>query len=186
MKVRELAAYSSFSIPDVPPDRRGPWLDCGPEFYSATTRKVMRAQRQLLEEKAVRDGYGCDLLLHPFFKSRKMPSRFRCARLRILVRFLEKVRSDPRIRVVIWPERAKENLLIFGDWFTASSLTPDPRFGFIRTELCWHAPHVLRKMREFDDLFEDLWAHTSGSHKEKMDSVIARLQDEIRRLARRG
>jgi hypothetical protein len=178
-RVRQRAALSSFSIPDLSPgnpiwERRDGQVQRS-EFY----HKRQWDERQALERHARVE--GCDLMIDPDFSLERNGPAARICRLEILLAFLHTM-PDEKMRVVMTPRARGANLTIVGDWFSAESMSPRPGEGHRHTAFTWHAPSVLQTMRRFDKEFEELCRESP--HGGSRLAAIARLEDVLEQETR--
>lgn len=152
--IRQEAALSSFSLPNVRQDNPI-WESIeGAEDRSPAVRRDLSHERRLLEQHA--RGAGCRLIIDPRIDFSKRGHQAKCQRIRILIEFLESWSGDDRLKVVWRDSSWAGNLLMIGDWFLAESITPMPGHGYVQTLGTWHAPTILQRIHEFDDEFERL------------------------------
>jgi hypothetical protein len=153
VRVRQRGALSSWCIPDADVtdsiwERRDGAIKRSPYFHM-----LQREERKAFEAHA--RGAGCWLIIDPTIE---VPTDIgaRRARLEILRDALSSLRdSKVDIKIVTSPVARDGNLTILGDWFVAESLVPGPG-GYRQTVFSWHAPTVLTRIRQFDELFESL------------------------------
>jgi hypothetical protein len=177
-RVRQSGGFSSFCLPNKNADHPDWARREGGSSRSAAYRKLLREERRMLEQHA-REA-GCDLIID-LFSYKDQESGARKARLKTLVQFLESM-SEGKVRVVIRPTTETGNLLIVGDWFVAESKTRsrDPEAAFVQTILTTHAPTVLDRAREFDELFEELLTEEGLPGNASRVVAIERINAELR------
>lgn len=150
-RVRQHGGLGSFSIPRDPVDhenwRKRDGLIERPHHY----RELQREERTLLEEHA-REA-GCDLILDPTSLLNTHGPESRAVRFRMVIEYLESM-PDDNVRVVLRGNLEPGTLIIVGDWFVAESLAPRQGQGYMQTVFTQHGPTVLRRIREFDDRFD--------------------------------
>jgi len=182
-RVRQKAALSSFSIPDKDPKQ--PIWDArdGDVQRSPYHRSLLRSERRALEIHA-REA-GCDLIIDPDFCLERNGLAATHARLRILMQFLESMPDEveqapkgqaPKVRVALSPQARSGNLTIIGDWFSAESVSPRPGEGHRQTVFNWHAPSVLRVLRQFDEEFSDLLSESGVKPENSRQYAIDRIR----------
>ncbi len=178
-RVRQLAALSSFSLPDE--DVRDPvWkLREGGHPRTRYYRLLQRKERQALERHA--RGAGCDLILTPRLIAARLGGGRAKARLATLRDFLDSM-PDDKVRIVTYPRLPGQNLTMVGDWFVAESLTPRAGHGYRQTTFSWHAPSVSRWVRKFDRDFTELAACCAWTLPESREAVVALLDEAIAEL----
>lgn len=179
--VRQRAIFSSFSLPDEPPDHRA-WESIElPERRSKYFRTLLRDERRILEEHA-RIG-GCSLILDPFVDFTAVEARVHRAQLEILRDFLTSM-PEEMIRVAFIDGGFLGNLTIIGDWFCAKALPPQPGAGYRQTVFSQHASTVLRWLRDFDQELEDcLQANGLEAHGSR-DHAVKRIDERLKELPR--
>lgn len=185
LRIRQRAAFSSFSIPSR--NIRDPVWDQrdGPERHGDEVRELMRQERDLLEQHA--RAAGCDLILEPYVllsddPAVDLPPATR-ARLRILRDFLGSM-PDDKVRVILPRGRVVDSLTAIGDWLLAEAVVPHYKSrGYQKTAFTRHAPTVLDRVQEFErDLLEGL----ADDKLEAGESRSAAIEEIERLLARRG
>ena len=154
--MRSRSGLTSFALPDL--EVGGPEWDerDGDMVRDLPHRKLLREERRVLEQHA--RGKGCSLIIDPTFKLANGP-RAKRRRILTLVQFLSGM-PDKRVRAVVRRRAPADpaNVLLLGDWFQATSVSPRPRVGYRETLLTWHAPTVRRGIHEFDEELMDLLA----------------------------
>ena len=148
--VRQAGGFSSFSIPDEPPDHvkwRARWPKA-PRGVAA--RKLLRRERQALEWHAQRA--GCRLIVNIGLDTDKeYGAGSKHARTLALLQFLESLRPDPsQVQVALLEKYYQHSLLVVGDWFVAESRAGRIGSGYQQTLFTAHAPSVTRRLAEFD------------------------------------
>ena len=182
-RLRQSAAFGSFSIPDVGVDSPD-WGIRDPNRYrTRQERRLLRRERQAMEAYA--HCFGCDLILDPrigggsavtdashaasagageaLAVSADQELRFKhspvrtALRLKLLIDFIQTHQDNDRVRVVIPQRRGgiTTNLTIVGDWFAAEAVVPYHGAGYERTMFTRHAPTVLNMIDSFDQDFRD-------------------------------
>jgi hypothetical protein len=177
--VRQRAIFSSFSLPDAPPDHKL-WDSLElPERRSRYFRTLLRDERRILEEHA--RIAGCSLVLSPFVDFSTVGARVHRSQLEILRDFLTSMPED-MIRVAFVDARFLGNLTIIGDWFGAKALPPQPGAEYRQTVFCHHASTVLRWLHDFDHELEDS-LHANGIEVcESRDYAVNRIDDRLMKL----
>jgi hypothetical protein len=151
-RVRQRAALSSYSIPDVNTSHALWALREGDVQRSSYQRHLQREERRALELHARHA--GCDLIVDPAFSLERHVETVTKARLWILAKFLRDM-PDDKVRIVLSSRAREGNLTIVGDWFSAESMSPHPTEGHRQTVFSWHAPTVLQTVRRFDEEFAE-------------------------------
>jgi len=174
--LRQRGALSSFSIPNrVLSDPVWKLREDGSPFY----RSLLRDERIALEQHARQS--GCSLMLDPEAAMAKMskdnPTRMR-ARLSTLLEFLESM-PDDKVQVVIRRRTQDGNVTILGDWFVAESQALRRGEGYRQTVFSWHAPTVLRELREFDQEFEEYNRQSGPEPNTSRRAAIAKIVEVI-------
>lgn len=154
--VRQMAALTSFSIPNAP-EEDPIWSRYGAD-RGPNVRAALQKEREFLEAHAL--NAGCRLMADPFVEvrgdvtSKHSPevSRFR---LELLLEFLS-TRSPNDTEVVISRGRINKNVTAIGDWFISEAVVPFNLKGYQLTLFTWHGPTVLSKIKDFDSAFESL------------------------------
>ena len=144
-KIRQKAAYSSFYIPTDKRDGDHPRS----EYYHFLLSEERRTLGQHL------DHAGCKLIIDPFMKTPFSGRSAAKSRLEELISFLESM-DDKSVEVVTSHSARRTNLTIVGDWFSAESRIPSAQ-GYRNTIFDFHAPTVLRLIRQFDEEFRTLY-----------------------------
>lgn len=179
-RVRQRGAMSSFCLPDK--DVNDPvWAERdGNSLRSHYYHLLQREERRALELHA--RACGCWLIIDPSrpFDLNKLGPCAGKKRLETLLEFLRSMAED-QVRVVVSERARGGNVLFVGDWFVAESLVPRPGEGYRQTIFSWHAPTVLRRARQFDQEFEELY-QASGlgpneSRKAAMDVIEKNIQE---------
>lgn len=184
VKIYQYGAFSSFSLPDKPPNHPI-WdvIDGNVPKRSDDLRKEQWRERQELEKHA--RAAGCKLVLDPLIVFKTRGYQATAARLQILVDFLESMPRD-KIEVAFADTRVHRNLLLLGDWCFAESATPVSGKGYLQTLVTWHACTVLDRLHWFDDEFRRLAAQSNAPPKEppnvRIDTAIAALKARIDEL----
>jgi hypothetical protein len=170
LRLRHSGAFSSFSLPDEPPDDPVWYEHGGLVPGSGYYYELLWEERKALEQYA--RAWGCDLLIDPAvgLKGDDIPARR--VRLGILVDFLRRSEDD-RLRVMIKGMNEPGNVIIVGDWFYAESLAPKKGAGYRQTNFTWHAPTVLRRIRRFAERFDRFAAEQA---KEGVSSRTAAIE----------
>lgn len=180
-RVRQRGAFSSFCLPDAPPDDRI-WHDReGPRrlWRSAYYHELQWEERKELELHA--KASGCELVLDPWMKLPLNGSRARRVRLETVAEFLRTMDQE-LLCLVLCRRLEARNLLIVGDWFSAESITPRAGVGYQQTLFTWHAPFVLYQVRQFDDMFARLGQDRRETANSSLAAAIARIEKIIRSI----
>jgi len=189
-RIRQRAAFTSFSIPDRSPDHpmwtnHAVWNKLG-----ETERELLRRERQILEAHAT--SFGCVLIIDPFvlpFEAEedigdgkpvpqpKYPVGALIARLETLLKFL-KAQDPTRCAVTIRKGRIHGNRTIIGDWLCADAIVPHYKNGYRQTIFSRHGPTVLSRIQEFDREFDDSLEASGFSRNESCGKAM----DEITKI----
>jgi hypothetical protein len=175
--IRQMGAISSFSLPDVP-ESHDDWkaIDGFGEKRNEDLRRLLALERGHLE--AFSREAGCKLILDPGITYTSRGQKAFIRRLEILTHFLEDM-SDERVDVVFSDSSFGANVLMVGDWFLAESITPVANKGFLQTLGSWHAPTVLRRIREFDREWNRLLRVRGWNEGETREPAIAILKEFV-------
>jgi len=177
--LRQRGAFSSFCIPDEEIDHPV-WKEREhPTPRSDYYHFLQREERRAFERHA-REA-GCRLIIDPTLRPKDFPDRVTTVRLETLRDALSSL-PEGRIEVAVHPRAREGSSTIIGDWFMAESMVPRPG-GYRQTVFTWHAPTVLRAVRRFDEQFEALCARGDFRDRSSRDVAVARIQEEIDRLA---
>jgi hypothetical protein len=189
-RIRQSGAFSSFSLPDYSPgharwDRRNPTAD-------AALRKLLRQERQIMEKHARQA--GCDLELDPYVRVRHAGPDHQflrhdragtATRVRTLLEFFESM-PDDKLRVLVRPGEIEGSLILVGDLFFAEAVVPHYAGGYRQTDFTWHAPTVLKRVREFDDEFEEHLAEAGLEGRSSRLAAIEKLRELLGECERKG
>ncbi|KUK46688.1 MAG: TIR protein [Anaerolinea thermophila] len=178
-RVRQRAALSSFSIPDVDVQEEIWKLRDGNVEHGRYYHSLQRAERQNLQAHAEKS--GCDLLIDPDFCLERHGMNATRVRLEILLEFLKDKSKISDVRVVISEKAHQANLTIVGDWFSAESFSPKVGESHSRTIFCRHAPTVLSQMRSFDDQFNKLLLQQGTPSDTSRDWAIGYISEILRK-----
>lgn len=172
-RVRQRGGLSSFSIPDA--DIEDPiWKARDGRFpRSDYYHHWLRQERQMLERHA-REA-GCDLLIDPTVETSGLADESRRVRLECVLAFLNSV-SDDQVRIVCSPRARDANITIVGDWFIAESRLRLPGQGWRQTVFSWHAPTVVKAMRQFSQTFDALLRNDALTQENSRKAAIARIE----------
>ncbi len=153
--VRIQARYSTFAIPTAS-IRDSIWdVREGNRKRTDAHRRVLREERLATERHARKA--GCKLMIdHNAPIGADRDNEARRVRLSMLVEFMRSM-SDNQLKVVLSPRAQDTNLQIVGDHFLAEAVGHRAE-GYVNTIINAHAPTVLRKVSEFDRLFDELHA----------------------------
>ncbi|MCA9904387.1 MAG: toll/interleukin-1 receptor domain-containing protein [Anaerolineae bacterium] len=165
---------SSFSVPRAPVD--DPIWDEREGDRDTLLRPHQLQERLSLERHA--QAAGCRLIIDPTTTKFNVPGvPARRARLRVFLDFLRSIPSD-KIEVAISSEAHDTNLVVVGDHFFAESMAPRSGQGYFQTVFHSHPPSVLRKVRRFDQRFEEL----ADRQDTTVDQAIALIEGILRQL----
>lgn len=201
-RLRQSAAFGSFSIQDSNVDNPD-WSRRDPDrFKTLYERRLLRAERQLMEKYAA--CFGCDLIIDPrrylnefntifeqdisavnaLLASKDNRERvhilssFSRTHMRIenLLKFVTSHLSDDNIRVII-PSLSHDlsnTLFIIGDWFLAEAVVPHNQTEYERTMFSRHAPTILNTIERFDQDFNDILIEHSQA-----DSSVKKIKEKV-------
>jgi hypothetical protein len=173
-RVRQRASLSSFSIPDKD-ITQSIWNQReGGVPRSPYYRDLLRRERRALEAHA--RAAGCDLIIDPEFCLERNGSEATQARLRILMQFLESP-TGADARVALSSQARSGNLTLIGDWFSAESVSPRAGEGHRQTVFSWHAPSVLRTLRQFDEEFNDVLGEAGLQPADSRAAAVERIKE---------
>ncbi len=175
-RIRQSGAYSSFCLPDAPPEAKI-WLQRdGKRPRSPNYYDLLWEERRILEEHTL--GSGCDLILDPWLELLDNGREARRFRLQVLLEFLRKIKGSDA-RVALRRRLEPGNLLIVGDLFYAESAAPKPGYGYLQTNFSWHAPSVLGRIDNFE---RHLKHHLPKSGKDSCETAISVIEGIIESL----
>jgi hypothetical protein len=173
--LRQRGSLTSFGLPAETGDPY--WAGIAPHRLGF----LLPAERIALEKHARAE--GCTLIIDPDSNNTALDTDVYLARIRTLIAFLDSMEDD-EARVVTRCTGCPENLLIVGDHFAAQSLSVQARVGYRQVIATWHAPTVLRYVRDFDaqfDRLDDLEEDRRGRRSSRV-YAIDRLWDTYCRL----
>jgi hypothetical protein len=168
LPLRLQARFTVFGIPDV--DTRDPIWDEreGGDPRSPYLRHLLREERRILESHA--RAAGCKLIIDP--TADPVPAqgiKAKRPRLEILSAFIQSM-TDDNLQVV-FSERARDkNLLIMGDYFVAEAVAFRSG-GYVQTIFNSHPPAVLQRIRQYDRLFDELYAQNPMTVKDAVQRI---------------
>ncbi len=182
-RLKQIAGFSSFSIPDVSP-RDAEWgLHESPDHQrSESLRKLLRSERKTLT-KIVKQG-GCDLIIkptiiaHPGHPQHPLPTTSRLERIR---EFLDDLK-DSDIEVGVFEATLGENVTIVDNWFLADAAFPLKPGGYQKTVFTRHGPTIRKRVRDFDQELQDAQQNVPRNGKSSRAAVIDMLTKIIRGL----
>jgi hypothetical protein len=180
---RQRGAFSSFVLPNEPPDSDGWVLRDGKVQRSEHLYGRLYDERQSLEEYTRLR--GCRLIIDP---SQSLPAngdRARAVRLNTVLRFLQD-ESVEQVEVVVHKHDRPGSLTIVGDWFSALSTEPKAGKGYQNTRFTCHAKSVLHAIRDFDAQFERLLAETVPAGGDSRQVATAAVEGELEKLREAG
>ncbi|MFW6161441.1 MAG: toll/interleukin-1 receptor domain-containing protein [Planctomycetota bacterium] len=177
--LRQSGAFTSFCLPDAPPDdpiwrRRDGKVDRS-EFLHGR----LHDERQALEQYV--RAHGADLEIYPKLRLGKNGPAAKKVRLTTLLEFLEDSTICP-VRVLVRERSTRRNLTLVGDWFSAESVTPRPGKGYHHTVFTWHARTVLEALRTFDRHFERRLERAGLDGPASRAAAVEAVRQEIERL----
>ncbi len=173
--LRQRAAFSSFSIPDAEWND-GIWADYdGDHPLSRQYHDNVRKERQALEWHARNS--RCRLIIDPTVDFSSRGKGAHLPRLENLHGFLASM-DDESTEVAFSKKGQQGNVTIVGDWFACEAQLPSAREGLRQTVFSWHAPSVLKYLRDFDDDFSRI----SNGEKVEPASSRRRAMDRIAEL----
>lgn len=178
LRIRQRAAYSSFSIPSR--NIRDPiWQQReGHEHRPDEIRELMRQERDWLERHA-REA-GCDLILDPYVQSEQAGGQLpppTLARIRTLYEFLDTM-PDDKVRVVLHRGRVIDSLTSIGDWLLAGAVVPHyQKQGYQMTGFTRHAPTILSRIQDFDRDIEEGLADARVAPHDSRRAALEQLRE---------
>jgi hypothetical protein len=182
-RIRQRAAFSSFSIPSRGPANEVWEVREGNSPRSHEVRALLRKERDLMERHA-REA-GCDLIVDPYVHvverqtgSARLEAvhapRSTRVRLEILRDFLQSM-PDDKIRVVFQRGKIDGSFSSVGDWFFAEAVVPRYLGGYRKTIFTEHGPTVLSRIEEFDrelrELLDDMWPGGQSSREVAISTI---------------
>lgn len=178
-KVRHRAGSTTFSIPDrdlsdVVWKARDGVFDGKPQ-RSDYFHSLQREEKRALEQHAVE--CGCLLIMgHPNLITIQRGLIARRVRLESLLEFFARM-TDDKLKIVFLHQPEDNNIVLLGDYFSAESLAPRPG-GWLQTIFNSHPPTVYRRMRRFDDEFNELYPKYGLS----IENAVAQIREELEKL----
>lgn len=173
-RVRCSGGLTSFAIPDLAIDHPA-WDEREGEQYrrDVQQRQMLREERRVLARHA--RIAGCSLIIDPFSPLPNGPGAKR-RRLLTLIEFLESL-DDEQVCAAVRrrPPLDPANVLLVGDWFVATSVSPRPGAGYRETLLTWHAPTVRRSLHAFDEQLHDLLREHGVDARDSRRPAVATL-----------
>ena len=176
-RLRIRAVHTSFSIPDAY-CKQPIWAerDWG-NFRGDSYHTLQREERKAFQRHASEN--GCDLLIDPTIPVNDGEQKAQRVRLGILREFLRsQLGREGSVRVASHPVARGGSLIIVGDWFYGESMSPSKGAGYRQTVFSWHAPRVLRKIQDFDEMFNECY-DPSGSSIQRAVDEIEKIMAEI-------
>lgn len=162
--VRQIGAFSSFCIPDVPLDHEKWETRDGHITRSQYSRHCLRRERQILERHARQA--GCKLIIYPSLDLHQQGKVAHTTRLIELRDFLQEFPDRnlnnpdvPLLQILIAPRLSDGSVVMIGDWFVSESVAPRTT-GYRQTIINWHAPTAHQWVNRFDQQFEELRRET--------------------------
>ena len=162
LRVRQRMAFGSFSIPDEPSNSRIWDVRDGPKPRTEEERKVLRRERQVMEQHA--HAAGCDLILDPYvrigYEEGKETVQLKHSRSMTRVR-LETLRDFIRdfpgddLRIAFNQGHITGSLIMLGDWLAAEAVVPHYKSGYRQTVITRHAPTLLSRIENFEEELQD-------------------------------
>jgi hypothetical protein len=177
--VRQRAIFSSFSLPDKPPDNSMWDVIELSEHRSIYFRKLLREERRILTHHS-QEG-GCYLILHPYLDFSSVGAGIHRSQLEILREFLMLMPNE-KIRVAFADGKFLGNITILGDWFGAKALPPQFGQEYRQTIFSHHASTVLRWLYDFDQEFNYIINYNKIKVNESRDYAIKRIDGWLRKL----
>lgn len=169
---RQIAALSSFHIPNKPITNEA-WEKRDLGFKASPfTKKWLLYERQIMEEHARKE--GCSLIINPTLGFGHLEAKE--AKIRELIDFLKSM-PDEKVYVAIDPELEERNLTMVGDWFAAESVSVSLE-GSNHSIFTRHAPTVRNKIDLFEQQFNHLNKDFDGDSTrlmaiEKLEEIIS-------------
>lgn len=149
-KFRQIAALSSFHIPNQPINNNA-WKKRDLSYKASDfTKKWLLYERQLMEEHARSE--GCKIIINPYLEFGNPESKV--ARIKELITFLDSM-PDDKVDIAIDEKLIDRNLTIIGDWFAVESVSVSLE-GSNHSIFTRHAPTVRNKIQLFDQQFNHL------------------------------
>lgn len=171
--VRAQARFTIFAVPNSPAD--DPIWDKreGDAKRSHYLRDIHRQERNTIERHARMA--GCRLIINPSAPTFDIQgSQAQKIRQQLLLDFLKSMPSD-KLDVAISPQAQDRNLTMIGDYFFAESMAARPG-GYFQTVFNSHPPTVLRRIQQFEQLFEESQTQNPMSLDEVIGYVEGLLQ----------
>lgn len=175
---RQKGAFSSFSVPGDP-ETNSVWK----EYDGDTPRSdyyhyLQGRERQGMERHGAEA--GCSLIIDPTIILTTRGLKATRLRVKNLHDFLEKGSDDQYF--VVCSDRARGgNLTILGNWFMAESRSPRIG-GYRQTVFNWHAPTVLRQVRDFESEFDMLLSQQKLKRPQTRKKALEILAERIDQL----
>ena len=188
-RIRQRAALTAFCLPrsrPIPDDPEDVWKRRdGRQQRGPFIHQKLYEERRTLDELA--RASGCSLIIRPTIRLEPHGDDALIARLQELADFLRDTGfRDVDVATVQHSTAKERSVLIVGDWFYAESRSGQEGTGYEFTFCTWHAPFVLRKIREFDDEFAALVRRTNTERAprrelaaEVIDHCLAAAQKRI-------
>lgn len=175
--VRQIAALSSFHIPDKPISHPN-WRIRSPGLmFDEFSLRNLLDERNTFEEHAMKK--GCSLIIDPYLDF--WAKEAQKSRIEELIEFLEQI-DDEMIRIAINKGMEKgRNLTILGDYFAAESIS-GTLMGHKQTILTRHAPTVQKKIGIFEDEMKYLLKKQEKSGESSKETVMAELEKIVASL----
>lgn len=184
--LRQKGALSSMHIPDKPLNHEF-WIerygDCAASEFK---RKMLREERQALEEHVKE--CGASLIIDPSLSFEEYGDKARKVRLESLLDFLrsdylDDLAADGKFIVTInrgmHPNR---NLTIVGDWFSAESVSASMGEGYRQTIFTRHAPTIRNMIELFDQEVEHLLKEQKVKAEYSREHAITKINQYIEKL----
>jgi|ERR1044071_12619 hypothetical protein len=147
-RVLELAAMSTFALPDEPPDAPI-WQQRDGNVQRSRFLHIQQYEERITLGDLARQ-FGCSLILDPYVPLTKYGPDARRIRLQTLLAFIRDENACPDLRIAIRPRNDAVSFVIVDDWFCAESVTPMDGSGYRHTLFTSHAPTVLNRVSELE------------------------------------
>lgn len=189
LRVRQRMAFSSFSIPNEPPNSPIWDLRDGPNPRTEEERNLLRKERQIMEKHAQKS--GCDLILDPYVKITndigQETTRFKhsrsmtLVRLRILRDFLKNF-SGSDLRIVFNKGNITGSTIILGDWLSAEAVVPHYKSGYRQTAFLFHAPTLISRIEDFEQELQDCLRIAGVSPENSRERALFEIEQLIEKI----
>jgi hypothetical protein len=180
-RVRQVARVSLFCIPDAPENDPAWAIHDGTMQRGPYVHKLARERRRIMERHA--RAAGCSLIIDPVSAWSEINAAAQRSRLTQLLTFLESM-PDEQVCVACSPHTSGDKLLtLLGDWFSSESPVRQAGQGWRHSVFTWHAPTVLRRMKEFDDRLNSLLARKGVKPQDSKRIAVEEIRNAIKSLS---